>query len=282
MWAQQYRDVMAKVQTAPLCLVLVEQTEGSAPRERGTWMAVFSDSEVGTIGGGHLELLALEQARELLSGSPNPSETDNGSGGVLRRFPLGPALGQCCGGVVLLRFTCFSTGSQSALAPYLQASTEALTLFGAGHVGHALIRLLTTLPYRLTWVDSRDAVFPQWDSWLVECEHSDPVQLAVPAMPAGSHVLIMSFSHAEDLEIVAQCLRRQRERGDLGYIGLIGSKTKWTTFSRRLRERGFTDAELGQVTCPIGVEGVIGKEPEVIAVAVAAQLLQKRRYQGNL
>jgi xanthine dehydrogenase accessory factor len=85
----------------------------------------------------------------------------------------------------------------------------------------------------------------------------------------------MSFSHAEDLEIVQQCLKRNREQNDLPFIGLIGSKTKWATFKNRLRERGFTDAELAQVTCPIGITGISGKEPEVIAVAVAAQLLQK-------
>jgi xanthine dehydrogenase accessory factor len=83
----------------------------------------------------------------------------------------------------------------------------------------------------------------------------------------------MSFSHAEDLEICAACLLRQRELGDLPFIGLIGSKTKWATFKNRLRERGFSDAELSQITCPIGLAGIEGKEPEVIAVAVAAQLL---------
>jgi xanthine dehydrogenase accessory factor len=84
----------------------------------------------------------------------------------------------------------------------------------------------------------------------------------------------MSFSHAEDLDIVIACLKRQRERGDLPYIGLIGSKTKWATFRHRLEARGFTPEQVAHVTCPIGVPGITGKEPEVIAVAVAAQLLQ--------
>ena len=106
------------------------------------------------------------------------------------------------------------------------------------------------------------------------CEHSDPVQQAVPRLAPGSRVLIMSFSHAEDLDVVAACLRRQREQGDLPFIGLIGSQTKWATFSNRLHGRGFAPEELAQVTCPIGIPGIGGKEPEVIAVAVAAQLLQ--------
>ena len=97
---------------------------------------------------------------------------------------------------------------------------------------------------------------------------------SVADLQAGSAVLIMSFSHAEDLDVVAACLKRQRARGDLRFIGLIGSQTKWATFRHRLEDRGFTEGELAQVTCPIGVPGIAGKAPEVIAVAVAAQLLQ--------
>jgi xanthine dehydrogenase accessory factor len=102
------------------------------------------------------------------------------------------------------------------------------------------------------------------------------VQAAVNDLAANSHVLIMSFSHAEDLDIVAACLLRQREKEDLPFIGLIGSKTKWATFRHRLEDRGFSEAELAHITCPIGVDGIKGKEPEVIAVAVAAQLLKMR------
>jgi xanthine dehydrogenase accessory factor len=107
----------------------------------------------------------------------------------------------------------------------------------------------------------------------VDCEHSDPVQAAVPALAAGSRVLIMSFSHAEDLDIVAACLARQRAHGDLPYVGLIGSKTKWATFRARMQARGFGAAELDHITCPIGIAGVHDKRPEAIAIAVAAQLL---------
>jgi xanthine dehydrogenase accessory factor len=100
------------------------------------------------------------------------------------------------------------------------------------------------------------------------------VQSAVASLAPLSRVLIMSFSHAEDLDVVAACLQRQRQQSDLPYIGLIGSKTKWASFRQRLAARGLGDADLSHVTCPIGVPGVKGKEPEVIAVAVAAQLLQ--------
>ena len=103
---------------------------------------------------------------------------------------------------------------------------------------------------------------------------ADPVGKEVYIAP-GSSVLIMSFSHAEDLEILAQCLQRARTQDDLPYIGLIGSKSKWATFRHRLEARGFNEADFAQVTCPIGVPGIAGKQPEVIAVAVAAQLLQR-------
>jgi xanthine dehydrogenase accessory factor len=88
----------------------------------------------------------------------------------------------------------------------------------------------------------------------------------------------MSFSHAEDLDIVAACLVRQRAQGDLPYVGLIGSKTKWASFRQRLQSRGFTEAEIAHITCPIGVSGIADKRPEVIAVGVAAQLLQRVRF----
>ena len=190
------------------------------------------------------------------------------------RYALGPALGQCCGGVVHMRFERICAADAEQLKQRLLAAAQPVALFGGGHVGKALIDVLSRLPYKVMWVDSRDEIFPAQLPINVACEHSHPVQAAVADVPAGSAVLIMSFSHAEDLDVVAACLKRQREQHDLRYIGLIGSKTKWATFRHRLEARGFTQQELAWVTCPIGVPGITGKEPEVIAVAVAAQLLQ--------
>ena len=258
---------LAQLVQQPAVLVQVRATQGSVPRGVDTWMAVFMGMLVGTIGGGQLEHQAIAKARELLkSGESTAPLTD--------RFALGPSLGQCCGGVVHLRFEVVSAADASALAQRLQTPTTPVALFGGGHVGHALVRVLTSLPFALTWIDSRDGVFPGDLPSNVVCEHSDPVQAAVKGIAADSRVLIMSFSHAEDLEVLTACLLRQRERADLPYIGLIGSKTKWATFRSRLQARGFTAEELAHVTSPIGVPGIGGKEPEVIAVAVAAQLLQ--------
>jgi xanthine dehydrogenase accessory factor len=148
-----------------------------------------------------------------------------------------------------------------------------VALFGGGHVGRAIVNSLAPLPYQVRWIDSRDEGFPQDLSADVLTEHSDPVQAAVGDLEPGSMVLIMSFSHAEDLDIVAACLQRLRRAGDLPFIGLIGSRTKWATFRRRLIERGFSEGELASVTCPIGLPGIPGKEPAVIAASVVAQLL---------
>ena len=232
-------------------------------------MAVFRNTVVGTIGGGHVEYRAIDSARERLNGA-----TDE----AVLRFALGPSLGQCCGGVMNVRFEHLGAEDIPRVKAWLdgeqQQGRRPVALFGGGHVGRALIGVLGALPFSVTWVDSRDEIFPADLPDNVACEHSDPVHTAVADLPPQSNVLIMSFSHAEDLDVVAACLMRQRIRGDLPYIGLIGSKTKWATFRHRLQERGFSGAELAQVTSPIGVAGITGKEPEVIAVAVAAQLLQ--------
>lgn len=260
-------DALARLARHDAILVQVAATEGSVPREAGAWMMVWPDTFAGSIGGGQLEFQAIAQARELLGPTP-PTGRD-----LVRRFPLGPSLGQCCGGVVHLRFERVGAADVPALADRLIPARVPLALFGGGHVGRALVQVMATLPFDLTWIDSRDEIFPHDAPPSVRCEQSDPVQAAVADLAPGSRVLVMSFSHAEDLDIVAACLRRQRERGDLAFIGLIGSKTKWTTFRHRLADRGYTEAELAQVTCPIGLPGITGKQPEVIAVAVAAQLL---------
>ncbi len=258
-------DFFARLTVEDACLVTVQATRGSVPRERGAWMAVFGRGALGSVGGGHLEFQAQAEARRRLAG---------GQGEPLLSYPLGPALGQCCGGEVQLGFERVSAADIAALRLRPTSPLAPVALFGGGHVGHALVRVLAPLPLRVSWIDSRDEIFPLDLPANVTCEYSDPVQAAVSSLASGSRVLIMSFSHAQDLEVVVACLRRQRQQADLPYVGLIGSRTKWASFRQRLAVRGFTAQEMAQVTCPIGVVGIPGKEPEVIAVAVAAQILQ--------
>ena len=247
-------------------LVTVLRTRGSVPREAGTWMAVFADTQVGSIGGGQLEWAALRLARAQLPG-PGQSAWE-------QRVSLGPSLGQCCGGSLVLGFQPLRAADAAALRERLAPALTPVALFGGGHVGHALVRALAPLPFHITWIDSRDEVFPADLAHQVQTEHSDPVQGAVADLAPGARVLIMSFSHAEDLDIVAACLQRLRQRADLPFVGLIGSRSKWASFRHRLAERGFSADEVDHITCPIGLPGIRGKEPAVIAASVVAQLLQ--------
>lgn len=246
-------------------LVTIASTQGSAPREAGAWMLVFADATEGTVGGGRVELQAIANARALLAGGAVPVE---------REYKLGPSLGQCCGGTMVLRLERVARADVARLEARLAPRRAPLALFGGGHVGRAIVQALAPLPFAVSWIDSRDGIFPPQVPANVACEHSDPVQSAVPLLAPGTRVLVMSFSHAEDLDVVAACLRRLREKGDLPYVGLIGSKTKWATFRHRLEQRGFADSELARITCPIGIAGIAGKEPAVIAASVVAQILQ--------
>jgi xanthine dehydrogenase accessory factor len=255
----------------PAVLVTVQAVRGSVPREPGAWMAVWPDGQLGTIGGGHLEWDALRRCRTHLA--------EGAASGTLswtQEIQLGPSLGQCCGGVVRLVFERVTAADVPVLRGRLAESLQTVALFGGGHVGRALVRALAPLPYRVIWTDSRGEVFPSGLPDSVETAHSEPVQAAVAGLPPGAALLIMSFSHAEDLDIVAACLERLRQTNDLGFIGLIGSKTKWAAFRRRLLTRGFAETELARVTCPIGLPGLKGKEPVVIAASVVAQLLLLR------
>jgi xanthine dehydrogenase accessory factor len=279
------------LQAGSAVLVRVVKLQGSVPREVGALMGVSIHEVVGTIGGGRLEWEAIAHARDMLGLSSQSAH--------VKCYPLGPSLGQCCGGVVELAFEPYEQGAawpQEAMAALHRKQTYALptpltalllkpepfhvSLFGGGHVGRAIVQQLGNLPCRVCWLDSRDELFPADLPANTRSEHSAPIQAAVhdkAACEPHTHVLIMSFSHAEDLEIVAACLDRQVARGDLSFIGLIGSATKWASFKARLRERGYSEAALSHVTCPIGIPSIGGKEPELIALAVAAQLMGRRQ-----
>ncbi|MEZ5645059.1 MAG: xanthine dehydrogenase accessory protein XdhC [Burkholderiaceae bacterium] len=261
---------LQRLSVEPAILVAVRAVRGSAPREVGAWMAVFPDDQFGTVGGGQLEWSALAQARSHLA-------TASGSADAVRQWcrsvALGPGLGQCCGGHMELHFEQVEARDVPRLRQQLSVNLRPLALFGGGHVGQAIVQALLPLPFDLTWIDSRDQIFPVALVDAVRCEHSEPVHRAVDALAPGSLVMVMSFSHAEDLDIVMRCLERQRRQGDLPFVGLIGSRTKWAVFRRRLAERGFSSDEIDHITCPIGLPGIGGKQPAVIAASVAAQLL---------
>ena len=252
-------------------VVEVAQAKGSAPREAGTRMVVGAARTLGTVGGGHLELKAIGNAREMLRTRELVTHTEH--------YALGPSLGQCCGGAVTLRYEPLSADTMAAwprTPPMFR-----LQLYGAGHVGRAIVSLLATLDVDVDWIDEREEEFPSvvtpgqaWPS-KVNKVCVDAVEDEVRHASPGDFFLVLTHNHDLDLRITEAILRRR----DFGYLGLIGSKTKRQRFFHRFEQRGIPSPVIERVTCPIGVEGITGKEPEVIAVAVVAQLLQ--RAQAN-
>jgi xanthine dehydrogenase accessory factor len=189
------------------------------------------------------------------------------------RFALGPSLGQCCGGAVTLAFAPLDA---QALARWpLAAPLFHLQLHGAGHVGRAIASALAPLDVEVDWFDPRDEQFPAtttlgapWPA-RIRCIAVDTIEAEVRHAPPGAFYLVLTHEHALDLRIVEAILRR----GDFAFCGLIGSKTKRAKFVRRLEERGVAAERIARLTCPIGLAGVDGKAPEVIAAAVVAELL---------
>jgi xanthine dehydrogenase accessory factor len=276
--------------STPCIWVLVAETKGSVPREAGASMVVTATKTMGTIGGGHLELKAIEHARAMLAQHADVA--------TQRHYPLGPALGQCCGGAVGLLFAPIDASHRETLAHIESIATNGGTfdfnrivdtcetvsialrfepwhvwIFGAGHVGKALVDVLATLPCRVSWVDGREAEFPSVIPSNVQILLCDSPANEVARIPAQAQVLILTHSHAIDLEICFALLKRD----DLAYCGLIGSATKAATFRKRFAQRGLTEAAISRIICPIGKHHLQSKHPGVIAVGVAMDLIEKQQ-----
>ncbi len=290
-------------------LVTLARVEGSSPREAGARMVVRpSGGFYGTIGGGALELAALEAAHFVLKRARGPA--------MRRSLALGPELAQCCGGRVEWRIETFDKRDLDELSAIAAAeckgpatlravigpdgrverrlaaerrgdglttslpqegdwreplgqSARAVYLFGAGHVGRALALALAPLPFAVRWIDSRREAFPTRAPANIALIHAPEPAAELANAPDGALIVVMTHSHALDLEIVAEALRRDR----FGYVGLIGSATKRARFLSQMRSAGLTEAVLAKLVCPIGLKGVEGKDPAVIAASTAAQLL---------
>ncbi|SFP88617.1 molybdenum cofactor sulfurylase [Tranquillimonas alkanivorans] len=277
--------------------VVVAETAGSVPREVGASMLVWPGGQSGTIGGGALEFEAAKTALDVL---------ETGADRVDRR-PLGPGLGQCCGGAVTLltevwdatrlervtddvvargpgemplavrRVLNAARAEGRAPAPALVAGwmvepvtkpVRELWIWGAGHVGRALVAVLSPLPdLSITWVDTAAERFPATvPEGVTQLVAANPADLVAHAPNEAEH-LILTFSHALDLELCHRLLRH-----GFRFAGLIGSATKWARFRSRLRQLGHADAQIDRICCPIG-QPELGKHPQAIAVGVAAGLL---------
>ena len=206
-------------------------------------LVVTSDCAIGTLGAG-LDMQATEIARELLANGESVRLMQVGA-------PDAPAL---------------------FLFEPQRAADFSIVLFGAGHVGRALVHVLAGMPCRVTWVDSRDDQFPRDLPANVTVACADAPTSEVDAAAPGSYFLVMTHSHALDQELAEAILARS----DFAYFGLIGSVSKRRAFEKRMKNRGVPPARFRHMTCPIGVPGISGKEPAAIAIAVAAEVLQAR------
>lgn len=246
-WISALADLQQQGEACVLVTIIEER--GSTPRNAGSKMVVTAERIFETIGGGHLEYKAMELAREMLASRSQDTR--------LERFSLGASLGQCCGGATVLLFE-----------PMGQPQAQ-IAVFGAGHVGRALVPLLASLPCKVRWIDSRENEFPEHIPAGVEKIVSDEVVDEVENMPPGSYYIVMTHNHQLDLELTAAILKR----GDFAYYGLIGSKTKRVKFEHRLRERGFADTLMARMRCPMGLAEVKGKLPVEIAVSIAGEVI---------
>ncbi|MDZ4089288.1 MAG: xanthine dehydrogenase accessory protein XdhC [Tabrizicola sp.] len=291
--------------------VVIASVEGSSPREVGASMLVFADGQSGTIGGGALEFEAAAKAREVLGLAPlTPTLSPGGERGLVapfvERVALGPSLGQCCGGAVVLWTELFAVVPEAVagvvargpgemplavkrllaaargqgvrpapglvagwlVEPILEAERQ-VWVWGAGHVGRALVSVLAPLPgIAVTWVDVSAERFPIGvPEGVTVVPARDPALVADHA-PLGAEHLVLTYSHALDLELCHRLLNR----GFKG-LGLIGSATKWGRFRSRLKALGHEAAEIGRIRCPIG-DPSLGKHPQAIAVGVVAEMLR--------
>jgi xanthine dehydrogenase accessory factor len=249
----------------PGVLVTVIEVRGHAPREAGAKMVVSQEYSWGSVGGGNLEATAVVRAREMISSG----FSDGLSGPEVREMRLNPHERtehgrQCCGGVVKLLF------EPLAVRPVV-------ALFGVGHVGYELARILSRLPVQLLLVDSRAEQLDRVrladvidGTAEVGIYHTLLGEQVLEQLPRGAHVVIMTHDHAEDYALCDAALRLNQP---LGGIGLIGSAAKWTRFQAQLAAAGHSPAAIARITCPIGQPGITGKDPAVIAVAVASALL---------
>lgn len=246
-WIEALADLQH--QGEPCVLVTIIEERGSTPRNAGSKMVVSRERLYDTIGGGHLEYKAQQIARDMLENRERDTR--------LERFSLGASLGQCCGGATVLLFE-----------PMGQPQAH-IAVFGAGHVGRALVPLLASLPCKVRWIDSRENEFPEQIPQGVEKVVNEDAVDEVENMPAGSYFIVMTHNHQLDLELTAAIL----ERNDFTYYGLIGSKSKRAKFEHRLRDRGFQPETVQRMRCPMGIAEVKGKLPIEIAVSIAGEVI---------
>jgi len=266
-----------------IALAEVVRTRGSVPREAGTFMLVSASATRGTIGGGQLEYMAIDKARQMLAGrgprssTPTPdlrSDPPHKREGevVILDIPLGPEIGQCCGGRVEVAIRLVTDAMKAELVKVAETEAAAMPhiyVFGGGHVGQALVGALSLLPMRTVIVETRAEALEGMPSGVDTTLTAVPEDI-VRGAPAGAAFMVLTHDHALDFLIVAEALKR----GDAAYVGMIGSKTKKATFrSWFVKSAGGSEAQFARLVSPIGGDAVKDKRPAVIAALAAAEVM---------
>lgn len=254
-WSQ----AIAHCQQAGTAYVIatVINTQGSTPRDGGSKMVITAETTYDTIGGGQLEFLLVQQARELI--------VQNKTCQLLKAIPLAAEAAQCCGGNVTVMLESFA------------ACEWQIALFGAGHVCQSLVTILAGLPCQVRVIDNRPELMTQ--PLPANCRyefHADPVQ-SISQLPEQSWAVIFTHDHALDFNLCCEFLRSGPEK-NWAFLGLIGSQTKALRFRKRLSDAGFNSLSIDNIHSPIGLPEVKGKLPMEVAVSIAAQL-QSLYYQ---
>lgn len=235
---------------------------GSSPREQGTFMLVGRDGLFGTIGGGALEYMVIDHARRLIA---------NGQAEEAMDVPLGPEIGQCCGGRVRVALRHADMASQERLASIVadeDAARPHVYVFGAGHVGRALAKMLALLPVQLEVIDTRRDALEALPFDIAARVVAMP-EAVVRSAPQGSSYVILTHDHALDFLIAQEALART----DAPYVGMVGSRTKRAKFSSWFEVEGGDTKALERLILPIGQQGLGDKRPEVIAALAAAEIM---------
>jgi xanthine dehydrogenase accessory factor len=235
---------------------------GSSPREQGTFMLVGPADLFGTIGGGALEYMVIDHARRLIASGRAEEAMD---------VPLGPEIGQCCGGRVEVSLRYVDAAIRERLAALVMAEDAALPhvfVFGAGHVGRALAQMLALLPVRLEVIDTRREELDLLPQTIASRAVAMP-EAVVRTAPQGSSYVILTHDHALDFLIAQEALART----DAPYVGMVGSETKRARFSSWFKTEGGDAKALERLVLPIGQQGLGDKRPEVIAALAAAEIM---------
>ena len=251
-----------------IILATIIKAKGSVPRNENVSMAISSSKQYGTIGGGELEYQVIKKSNDLLNNFDCNQK--------IIELPLGPALGQCCGGFVKIQLTKFKNGKNLLLKHDLKEQiinqNQNLYIFGAGHVANALLSKLDGVGFNIFVIDSREDFISKINTdYVFPILAKDPT-IIIKNAPSKSYYLVLTHSHQLDLSICDSILKKN----NFIFIGLIGSKTKKIRFTKRLREIGHDENSINKIECPIGIGSIEGKEPDVIAISIISRLLEHK------